>query len=75
MILNKEGAKEKWCPFSRISHQERPSGNRSGSGGMMAGSTCIADQCMMWIWLGDSSLDGYCGIASVPKTLLNAISD
>lgn len=72
MVFSNKEAKEKWCPFTMVSFEGRPIGNRSAGDLPLAGSKCIANDCMMWRLLGDGSDRGVCGIANIPEKDLEA---
>lgn len=63
-----EEAKNKWCPFVRVSEYE---GGSSYNKFVMPdkfpqSSMCIANKCMLWEWdyIEDEPGTGYCGMGN-----------
>ena len=55
MLLSKEGAEGKWCPFGRVAHQPgllTPEGITSVNRMGQMGTNCLANACMCWRWAG-----------------------
>jgi hypothetical protein len=57
MLLTEEEARKKWCPHTRVfarggdfHDSGLTSANRTGKGAKIAGSCCIASECMSWRW-------------------------
>ena len=72
-------AREKWCPFVRVSTIRLDRGGASTalavnrtpyeSSGVHPLTRCIASDCMAWRWDGtayDPHSHGYCGLADKP---------
>ncbi len=64
MIVNKEEAKKLWCPMVNASVADKDGmiiSNRS-----IISRRCIADECMMWVWVHpeDMKTQGTCGLIS-----------
>ena len=69
MFISPDSAQEKWCPFVRpaMGMTEAAPYNRESNGAMPLWCICIADDCMMWRQLEDTTTPtGYCGLAGKP---------
>ena len=76
MLTTENSAREKWCPFVRISGSNRLYNEKTdGFKNAPHPYHCIAGECMAWRELhyshvkgGDQSLEqhGYCGLAERP---------
>ena len=75
MITTEKEAGKKWCPFARVAHSGKSSGETIVSNRIIpkddesdiAGSLCIGSRCMAWIWNefsdNDGTRRGFCGLA------------
>lgn len=65
--MTEDEAKTKWCPFARVSWNNKSSINRVSGGdvvGLPITSMCVASACMAWRWRDFPKRDhGYCGMA------------
>jgi hypothetical protein len=69
--MTENEAREKWCPFARVSAYDH-SPNKDSGGNIRPGAYCIASRCMAWRWDLDTDpptaepTEGYCGLAGEP---------
>lgn len=76
MYLTEEEARQKWCPFARVSASNFPepgnhASNRDAGGSVPSnGSNCLASECMAWrikrLVGRDEQVAGYCGLVGKP---------
>ena len=81
MIVSKQDAASKWCPFGRLMRTDQgvelgdavaAAVNREPNGRPL--TRCIGSECMAWVWLDPAihqgskgEAQGCCGLASGPN--------
>jgi len=65
MICDEATARNKWCPMVRHTTLNIAGSLFYTTNGQAARGfqTCIASDCMMWVWDTDEESKGHCGLA------------